>query len=103
MGINKQSPNRMSLGDFYLVAPDAILRYISNMKNQFTAVYKKRGRWYVGWVEEIPGVNTQGRTIKEVKDNLKEAVGLVLETNRLLAEKEFGKNISREPLVVSTP
>ena len=52
------------------------------MVRQFTAVYKKSGQWYLGWVEEIPGANTQGRTIKETKENLKEALLLILETNR---------------------
>ena len=48
---------------------------------QFTAVYKKFGKWYVAWVEEIPGANTQGRTLKEARENLREALELVLETN----------------------
>ena len=61
------------------------------MVRQFTAVYKKRGKWYLGWVEEIPGVNTQGRTLKEVKENLKEALLLILETNRILNKKEIKK------------
>jgi len=55
---------------------------------QCTAVYQKHGKWYLGWVEEIPGVNTQGKTLKEVKENLKEALGLVLEVNRTILEKE---------------
>jgi predicted RNase H-like HicB family nuclease len=55
---------------------------------QFNAVYQKHGKWYLGWVEEIPGVNTQGKTLKEVKENLKEALFLVLETNKILLEKE---------------
>lgn len=59
---------------------------------KFTAVYKKYKNWYLGWVEEIPGVNTQGKTLKEVKSNLKEALQLILETNRLLAERSLPKN-----------
>ncbi len=47
-----------------------------------TAVYKKSGKYYLGWVEEIPGVNTQGHTLAETKRNLKEALRLVIETNR---------------------
>jgi len=35
------------------------------MSKQFTAIYKKSGKWYLGWIEEIPGVNTQGKTLKE--------------------------------------
>jgi predicted RNase H-like HicB family nuclease len=52
------------------------------MQREFTAVIEKKGLWYVGTVEEIPGVNTQGRTLAEVRRNLKEAVTLILETRR---------------------
>jgi predicted RNase H-like HicB family nuclease len=71
------------------------------MVRQFTAVYKKRGKWYLGWVEEIPGVNTQGRTLKEVKENLKEALLLILETNRILNKREIKGKVKREPLTIS--
>ena len=62
-------------------------------KRQFTAIYKKSGKWYLGWVEEIPGVNTQGKTLKEAKENLKEALILVLETSRLLTAADKKGNI----------
>jgi len=72
------------------------------MSRQFTAVYKKSGKWYLGWIEEISGVNTQGRTLKEVKENLKEALLLILETNRILSKKELSRGkIRREPLSIS--
>ena len=69
---------------------------------KFTAVYKKSGKWYSGWVEEIPGVNTQGKTLAETKTNLKEALLLILETNRALSKKSEGKSsiITRESLAV---
>ena len=71
-------------------------------KREFTAVYQKRGKWTVAWVEEIPGANTQGRTLKEAKENLKEALQLILETNRALA---LGKSLGahRESLRVAVP
>ncbi|MBI4253382.1 type II toxin-antitoxin system HicB family antitoxin [Candidatus Uhrbacteria bacterium] len=73
------------------------------MKKQiFTAVYKKRGKWYLGWVEEIPGVNTQGRTRKEVKENLREALLLILEVNKAVIEKEIIGRVVREPMTVSS-
>ncbi|RLE06592.1 type II toxin-antitoxin system HicB family antitoxin [Candidatus Aerophobetes bacterium] len=53
------------------------------MKREFTAIIEKRGDWYIGYVEEISGVNTQGKTIKEVRENLKEALRLILETNKV--------------------
>ncbi len=72
------------------------------MARQFTAIYKKSGKWYLGWIEEIPGVNTQGKTLKETKENLKEALLLILETNRILNKKEFPKGgIIKEPLSIS--
>ena len=70
-------------------------------KRKFTAVYKKSGKWYSGWIEEIPGVNTQGKTLAETKANLKEALLLILETNRLLSKKsEAGSSVTRENLAV---
>ena len=72
------------------------------MVKRFTAIYKKHGKWYLGWVEEIPGINTQGKTLNETKENLKEALSLILETNRILNEKELPKGkLIREPLLVS--
>ena len=47
-----------------------------------TAVYRKVPEGYIGFVEELPGANTQGVTIQEVRENLKEAVDLVIEANR---------------------
>ena len=59
------------------------------MQNEFTAVFRKVPEGYIGFVEELPGANTQGDTLDEVRENLKEAVQLVLEANRLLAEGEI--------------
>ena len=76
----------------------------NSRKYQFTAVYKKSGRWYLGWIEEIPGVNTQGKTLKETKGNLQEALELVLETNRLINEKEMKRlrgKTTKEPITLS--
>lgn len=58
------------------------------MERGFTAVIEKRGRWYVAYVEEIPGVNTQGRTLAEARRNLKEALQLLLKENRRLAARK---------------
>jgi len=69
---------------------------------KFSAVYEKIDDGWIGYVEELPGANTQGKTKEEVKDNLKEAVQLIVETNRELARLEFeGKNIIREELLVA--
>ena len=71
------------------------------MVAQFTAVYMKRGKWYIGYVEEISGVNTQGRTLAEVKKNLKEALIMVLEANRAIAHRLRGHRAIEEPLVIA--
>lgn len=73
------------------------------MKQQFTAVYKKSGKWYLGWVEELSGVNTQGRTLAEARENLKEALALVLEVNRLASREDAGARAVREPLSILIP
>ena len=54
----------------------------------FTAVYKKDGGWWVGYVEELPGAHTQGRTLDEARENLKEATRLIIEPNRELARQD---------------
>jgi predicted RNase H-like HicB family nuclease len=57
---------------------------------------------YIGFVEELPGANTQEATLEEARENLKEAVALVLDANRQLVEKSLrGKTVTREPLVVA--
>ena len=71
------------------------------MVGQFTAVYIKRGKWYIGFVEEIPGVNTQGRTLAETKKNLKEALVLVLEANRMIAHREHPPGATEEPISIA--
>lgn len=55
------------------------------MTIQLTAVFRKVPEGYVGFVEELPGANTQGATLDQARANLEEAVALVLETNRVLA------------------
>jgi predicted RNase H-like HicB family nuclease len=67
---------------------------------QFTAVFEKRGRWYVAYVEEVPGVNTQGKTLAEARENLKEALHLTLEENRRLAAKTRSRDARREPITI---
>ena len=72
------------------------------MKAEFTAVFQLVPEGYIAFVEEIPGANSQGSTLDEARSNLEEAVHLVLEANRALAEDDLtGGPVIREPLVVS--
>jgi len=71
------------------------------MVRQFTGIFKKSGKWYLGWVEEIPGVNTQGKTLAEAKENLREALSLVLEANKILSKQNVKGKTIRENISVS--
>lgn len=68
------------------------------MKNTLTAVFEKVPEGYIGFVEELPGANTQGETLDEARANLKEAIDLVIEANRQLMEEYLkGKDLIKEP------
>ena len=67
-----------------------------------TAVFIQVPEGYIAFVEELPGANTQGDTLEEARENLREAVAMVLEANRELAERSLaGQKVIREPFVVS--
>ena len=66
------------------------------MDLQFTAVFRKVPEGYIGFVEELPGANTQGATLEEARAN-QEAVALVLEAYRLLAQEDVRAAATRTP------
>ena len=71
------------------------------MDEPLTAVFEKSPHGYIGYIEEFPGVNTQGETLEETRKHLIEALKLVLQANRELAEEEVISNhrdIVKEPL-----
>jgi predicted RNase H-like HicB family nuclease len=72
--------------------------------NQLTAVFEQRpSGWWIAYIEEVPGVNTQGETLEEARENLQEALQLVLETNREIArEQSAGHEVIREPFVLAS-
>lgn len=68
------------------------------MSLSFTAVYRQVPEGYIGFVEELPGANTQGATLEEARANLREAVELTLDANRALSEEDLqGADVIREP------
>ncbi len=72
------------------------------MKIQLTAIFKAVPEGYIGFVEELPGANTQGATPDEARANLDEAVELVLEANRLMAEESLeDQEVIRESIEIS--
>jgi predicted RNase H-like HicB family nuclease len=52
------------------------------MAASYTAVVQQHGEWWIGWVEEVPGVNSQGKTREELLENLRDALEEALEMNR---------------------
>jgi predicted RNase H-like HicB family nuclease len=72
------------------------------MELKITKVFQRVPEGYIGFVEELPGANTQGDTLEEVRRNLEEAIELVLEANRMLAEEQIqGQEVIRESVVFS--
>jgi predicted RNase H-like HicB family nuclease len=72
------------------------------MKVNFTAVFRRLPEGYAAFVAELPGANTQGATLEEARANLAEAVAMVLEANRRLAEEELqGQDVIRETLALA--
>jgi len=71
------------------------------MDLNLTAIFQKVPEGYIGFVEELPGANTQAATLEEARTNLQEAAALVLEANReVLQETTRGGDVIREPLKV---
>ena len=70
------------------------------MKQTYSAIVKKNGRWWIGWVEEVPGVNSQGRTRRELRKNLQSALSEALEINRANARAAFDGTYEEELLTV---
>jgi predicted RNase H-like HicB family nuclease len=70
------------------------------MKNSYTAIYKQDGDYWIGWVEEVPGVNAQERTKKELLASLKEILREALEFNREEARQAAQTGYREEPITV---
>jgi len=68
----------------------------------FTAIYQKVAEGYIAFIEELPGANSQGKTLEESRINLGEAVEMVIEANRYLAEERIkGMDFIREPFLLA--
>jgi predicted RNase H-like HicB family nuclease len=74
--------------------------YTDSMANTYTAVTKKSGEWWIGWVEEVPGVNCQEQTKDELLDSLRDALKEALDFNRRDAIQAATSNYSEELLTI---
>ncbi len=70
------------------------------MKRQYTAVIKQDEGWWIGWVEEIPGVNSQGKTRRELVKNLRSALREALDMNREEALSAANTDYEEEAILV---
>jgi predicted RNase H-like HicB family nuclease len=70
------------------------------MEQTFEATIEKCNKWYIGWVDAVPGAFSQGKTVEEVEDNLKEAVQLILESQRELRDQKSNGEILKRKIQV---
>lgn len=70
------------------------------MKTEYTAVIKHAGKWWIGWIEEVPGVNCQERTRQELVDSLRVTLREALELNRREALEAAGEGFDEEPIAL---
>ncbi len=70
------------------------------MRDSYTAVVKKSGNWWIGWIEEVPGVNCQEATRKELIESLRGTLREALEFNRRDALEAAGEGFDEEPIAV---
>jgi predicted RNase H-like HicB family nuclease len=70
------------------------------MDQSYTAVVKQDGQWWIGWIEEVPGVNCQERTREELLESLRSALGEALEMNRNDAKEAAGKGYEELKIAV---
>ena len=70
------------------------------MKDAYTAVIKKSGEWWIGWIEEVPGVNCQEPSKKELLQSLQATLREALELNRCEALEAAGEGFDEEPINV---
>jgi predicted RNase H-like HicB family nuclease len=66
----------------------------------YHAVIRRDGRWWIGWIEEVPGVNSQGATREELLDNMREALREALEMNREEARNAAGDDFEEVAIVL---
>jgi predicted RNase H-like HicB family nuclease len=70
------------------------------MTNEFTAIIERDGEWYVAYCPEIPGANGQGKTKEEVRENLAEAIRLILEDRRADGLRGIPSDATRETVII---
>jgi predicted RNase H-like HicB family nuclease len=86
--------NSWAAGSIMMVKGDG------KMRNEFTAIVERDGKWFIAYCPEIPGANGQGKTKKECLQNLSGAIDLILEDRRRDALRGLPENAEREVVAV---
>ena len=73
---------------------------VTHMKENYTAVIKQKGRWWIGWIEEVPGVNCQEASKEELLESLRITLREALEFNRREALEAAGDSFEEEPIAI---
>ena len=81
-------------------APSAAARYNFSMRNEFTAIIERDGKWFVAYCPEVPGANGQGRTKAAARKNLAGAIALILQDRRTDALRGLPRGATRETVTV---
>jgi len=103
-GSPRERPGEDGAGARCLLASNALIGVTrsSVVDLQCMAVFRKVPEGYIAFIEEFPGVNTQGASLEEARSNLREAVALVIEANREMAREDAdGGTVIREPITVT--
>ena len=75
-------------------------RTVTRTRANYSAVIRRDAKWWIGWIEEVPGVNSQGRTKKELIENLQSALKEALQMNRADARRAAGKSFEETSISV---
>ncbi len=70
------------------------------MEGEYTAVIKHEGEWWIGWIEEVPGINCQERTHEDLIESLQVTLREALELNRQDAIQAAGGGFQEEKIAV---
>jgi len=71
------------------------------MRNEFTAIFERDGEWTIAYCPEIPGANGQGRTREEARQNLADAIALILEDRREDSLRGLPPDVDKDTVIVA--
>ena len=92
--------DQVGVGDGSVSRLSEVIREETYVKGSYTAVIKQSGRWWIGWIEEVPGVNCQEASKEELLESLRVTLREALEFNRREAIEAAGESYEEEPIAL---